>query len=148
METALLTARLSQDPSTKVGAVLTLGPNVLAISYNRFPYGIKEDDRMSNREVKLDLIVHAEEGCIMHAARHGIPILGSTLYVAATDGKAESWGGPPCVRCTASAIQAGIQTFISRPMKLAPSRWRNSIIFARRMIDEAGLEYREIEIPS
>jgi dCMP deaminase len=146
LDLALRVARISKDPSTKVGAVLTRNADILITAYNRFPFPMKEDERLENRDFKLDHIVHAEEGCLMAAARVGIRTNNSTLYVAATTGTDLAWGGPPCIRCTVSAIEAGVITFVSYPMKLAPSRWHESINKAKAVIAECELEYREVEI--
>ena len=53
-------------------------------------------------EQKISLICHAEENAIMHAARIGVSLKGSTAYV--------TW--PPCTRCARSLIQAGIKEIV------------------------------------
>ena len=141
---ALHTAQMSKDPSTKVGAVLVRARTVLATGFNGFPRGIIDSEaRLHNRDVKLDLVVHAEMNAVLAAARMGTSIADSVLYVAATDGTREVWGGPPCVRCTVECMQAGIIEFVSRPMKIAPSRWYESIQKSKELILEAGLLYRD-----
>ena len=43
----------SKDPSTKVGAVIVDDDKrVISIGYNGFPKGIKDDQRLENRELK------------------------------------------------------------------------------------------------
>jgi len=145
---AMFTAHMSKDPSTKVGAVLTSKDRtVLSTGYNGFPRNVIDSEaRLNNREVKLELVVHAEMNAVLAAARIGTSTRDSVLYVAATDGTHEVWGGPPCVRCTVECMQAGVVEFVSRPMKLAPSRWYDSIRKAKEIILEAGLKYREIPL--
>lgn len=146
---ALTASRLSKDPSTKVGAVLADSLyNILNVGWNQFPDKIAVDARMHDRILKNDLIVHAEQQCLSLAAKHGQRIAGSTLYVVATNDKAEVWGGPPCIRCTVAAINAGVIAFVSHQFKNAPSRWQASIELSRKIIHEAGLEYREYEAPN
>ena len=151
---ALRSASMSKDPSTKVGAVLTKQvlpgrrPNLLCTGFNGFPHGILDSlDRLNNRELKLEIVVHAEMNAVLTAAALGIATAGSTIYVAATDGTREIWGGPPCVRCTVECMQAGVIAFVSRPVKIAPSRWHESIAKAQALIVEAGLTYREVPLP-
>ncbi len=145
---ALQCAKMSKDPSTQVGAVLVNSyGNVISTGFNGFPRNvIDSDERLNDRAEKLDLVVHAEMNAVLAAARIGAPVYGSTMYVAATDGTKEIWGGPPCIRCTVECMQAGVIEFVSRPMKTAPSRWHDSILKAQLIIGEAGLKFREIPL--
>ena len=119
LQLALAHARMSKDPSTQVGAVI-VGPDreIRSAGFNGFPRGIADTpERLANRDTKLELIVHGELNAITAAARVGIPLLGCTLYVAATDDTGLVWGGPPCTRCTVHVIQAGIRHVCSAPQK-------------------------------
>lgn len=150
MDVALRTAMLSKDPSTRVGAVLARYDTPLAIistGYNGFPRGVYDtEQRLNERELKLQLVVHAEQNAILNAARSGVSTVGSVLYLAACDADGKTaWGGPPCVRCAVECIQAGINEIVSRPFKHAPSRWKESIELARAVLAEAGVSYREID---
>lgn len=147
LQMALTTARMSKDPSTKVGAVLVRNRTVLSTGFNGFPRDIADDSRLTRREEKLEIVVHAEMNAVLAAARMGTSIDGSTIYVAATDGTQEIWGGPPCVRCTVECMQAGVIEYVSRPAKLAPSRWQDSLRKAENLIREAGLIFREVPLP-
>ena len=100
----------SKDPSTKVGCIV-----------------VGED-----REQKYPMICHAEENAIMHAARIGISLKGTTAYV--------TW--PPCSRCTRSLIQAGV-TEVIYPKELdIPERWQKDFDIASGMMNEAGIIVR------
>lgn len=139
-------AKMSKDPSTRVGAVI-IGPDreIRSAGFNGFPRGIADtSERLTNRETKLELVVHAEMNAVLNAARVGIPMKGCTLYLSATDDTGAVWGGPPCVRCTVEVMQAGISCIVSRPFKAVPSRWKDSIEKARALLVEAGVEYREV----
>lgn len=145
MRKALECASMSKDPSTKVGAVLVKDRHAFSDGFNGFPVGVADNERLFDREQKLEFVVHAEMNAILFAAKRGIATCGSTLYVAARDATGgAAWGGPPCVRCTVECIQAGVTEFVSWPMKVAPSRWHTSIMKAREVIKEAGLLYREV----
>ena len=144
---ALAHARMSKDPSTQVGAVV-VGPDreVRAMGFNGFPRGILDSpERLADRDMKLRLTVHAERNALLSAARVGVPLLGCTLYLAATDSSGTVWGGAPCTHCTIEIIQAGIAHVVSPPIKTAPSRWRDDLLFARTLLDEANVPYREVE---
>lgn len=140
-------ARMSKDPSTKVGAVI-VGPDreIRSAGFNGFPRGIADtDDRLHDREQNLALVVHGEMNAILAAARVGTPLKGCTLYLAVTDTSGQIWGGPPCTRCTVEIIQAGIVQVVSIPFKSVPSRWLDDIQRAKGLLVEAGVNYREVE---
>lgn len=142
-------ARMSRDPSTRVGAII-VGPDreLRSAGFNGLPRGIADTSkRLADRELKNRLVVHGEMNAVLAAARVGIPVKGCTLYLAATDATDASklWGGPPCVRCTVELIQAGIVEIVTWPFKSVPSRWLEDITFARELLREAGIRYREVE---
>jgi dCMP deaminase len=139
-------ARMSKDPSTRVGAVI-VGPDreIRSAGFNGFPRGIADtEERLHDRETKLRLVVHGEMNAVLLAARVGTPLKGCTLYLAATDDSGSVWGGPPCVRCSVEVIQAGITEVVSFPRKAVPSRWSDDLVLAESLLTEAGVLYREI----
>lgn len=143
---ALVTARMSKDPRTQVGAVLVRSGEPVSSGYNGLPQGILDSaDRLQDKTVKNGLILHAEENAIILAARRGVSVVGSWLYLAATDDTDEVWGGPPCKHCALCLIQAGITGVIARPMKAVTS-WRESLEEARALLNEAGVFYHEVEL--
>lgn len=137
----------SKDPNTKVGCVIVKDGEIVSSGWNRFPNGVVQDDRIHDRDTKLSLIVHAEMAAILSAAKKGISLQGSTLYVLVIDAKTGNiWGGGPCLRCTVEIIEAGISKIVSIPFKDGNSNWKCSIEKSREILKEAGVEY--IEIPS
>jgi dCMP deaminase len=152
LEDAAHVARKSKDPSTKVGAVIVRpngdGPgDKIAEGWNGFPRGIADTgERLTDRDMKLKLVVHAEQNAILNAGRIGVSCLGAYLYVVATDKSGKVWGGPPCTRCTVETIQSGIIQVISYPLKTAPSRWHDDCKFAGTLLEEARVVYREFDM--
>ena len=147
LQLALDHARMSKDPSTRVGAIIT-GPDreIVSGGFNGFPRGIADTpERLNDRDTKLKLIVHAETNAILGAARLGAGLKGCTLYLAATDDSGMVWGGPPCTRCTVEIIQAGIGGIVSYSPKKVPSRWHEDLALARKLIEEVGISYLEYE---
>lgn len=143
-------AKMSKDPSTQVGAVI-VGPDkeIRSTGFNGFPRGIADTpERLNDREAKLELVVHGEMNAVLNAARIGVSVKGCTLYLAATDDSGLIWGGAPCVRCTVEIIQSGIAEIVAPPFKNTPSRWLDSIKKARALLEEAGIKYREVEMPN
>ena len=126
----------SKDPSTKVGCVV-VGEDreIRSTGFNGFPRGISDDnDRLTDREKKYPLICHAEENAIMHAARIGVSLKGSTAYV--------TW--PPCSRCARSLIQAGIKEVVYSTTEEVPERWLDDFNTSTGMLKEANVLVRPI----
>jgi len=135
---AMHIANWSKDPSTKVGCVV-VGEDreIRSTGFNGFPRGIKDDEeRLLDREQKYPLICHAEENAIMHAARIGVSLKGSTAYV--------TW--PPCSRCARSLIQSGIKEIIYPTPGEIPERWIEDFNISNGMISEAGVIVRTIDL--
>lgn len=107
----------SRDPSTKVGAVVVRPDKTIAsMGFNGFPRGVLDDERLNDREVKLRMILHAEQNAILSAHER---LAECTVYV---------WPMPPCSHCAAVLIQAGIKRVV------APSpqrRWVESCLLGR-----------------
>jgi dCMP deaminase len=91
-------------------------------------------DRLTDREKKYPLICHAEENAIMHAARIGVSLKGSTAYV--------TW--PPCSRCARSLIQAGIVEIVYPETNGIPERWQDDFNTSNGMLHEAGIQVRTV----
>lgn len=141
IEIARIVSEKSKDPSTKIGAVIVGTANqILSTGFNGFPRGI--DEKLSTRwerPIKYSYMCHAEVNAILNAARHGVSLEGSTLYL-------RGFGPPtvPCVECTKAVIQAGIKTVIGKSFKPVDEHWREDLEFAYNLLKEAGVDFREI----
>jgi len=146
LELALAYAQHSVDPSTRVGSLLVLDGVPIAGGWNGFADGLHEtEERLNDRDTKLELMVHAEMRAILNCARKGIAVKGATLYIVATDVKTQqTWGGPPCVRCAVECLQAGIMQVVSWPFKDTPSRWTDNLKSAAALLAEAHVTYRTV----
>ena len=126
-----LVSSWSKDPSTRVGAVIVQDKRIIATGYNGFPSGIDDDDRLHNREAKYALTVHAEMNAILNAAKAGVKLDGSTLYVN---------GLCVCQDCAKAVVASGIKRVVAtEPVQI--ERWQESLQKAKAMFDEAGVEY-------
>ncbi len=144
---ALENARMSKDPATQAGPVI-VGPDreVRSMGYNGLPRGIADTpQRLQDKDLKRSLIVHAEMNAILNAARIGVSTRGCTLYLALTDDSGQVWGGAPCTRCTVEIIQAGITEVVAKPFKNQTSYWTDSVEQARALLQEAQIQYREVD---
>jgi dCMP deaminase len=125
-------ATWSKDPSTQVGAVAVGHKGqILSQGYNGFPRGVKDFEyRLTEREVKYDLIVHAEMNCIYNATYNGVSLDGSTLYVH---------GLPICHECAKAIIQVGIQRVVMPEYFQVAAKWQTSFDKTKRMFNECNI---------
>ncbi len=121
----------SRDPSTKVGAVITDGKQIVSTGFNGFPRFVKDDHRLENREEKYELVVHAELNALLFAK---CDLVGHALY---------TYPLLPCSRCAGPIIQAGITQVIAP--KSCPDRWRASIDRSLSMFHEAAVQVRLVD---
>lgn len=123
----------SKDPSTKVGSVI-VDPNrrVISTGFNGLPSGVEDTlDRLHNRELKYQMIVHAERNAIIDARQS---LSGYSLYV---------WPMMPCSVCATMVIQAGIAEVVA-PHSDNP-RWVDSFGLTQEMFEEAGVDLILVE---
>lgn len=148
LKLALHHAKLSKDPSTKVGAIITTRDrDFISAGFNGLPRKLEDtEERLNNRETKLLLTVHAEMNAVLAAAKLGIKINDCTMYIVATDKSGEIWGGPPCHRCLVEILQTGISKIVTYEQKSVPTKWAESLNLSKKLIKEAGLEYKEIKL--
>lgn len=126
-------AQKSKDPSTKVGCVIVNGHNaILSTGYNGLPRNVMEQPARYERPAKYRWTEHAERNAIYNAARHGISLDGTTLFVT---------GLPPCADCARAIIQCGIkEVCVCVPAdSSASARWADETEISRIMFQEAGV---------
>lgn len=115
----------SKDPSTQVGAVVVdVNRHIVATGYNGFPPGIRDDERLESRSIKYDIVIHAEENCIIH----GGSLVGCTIY---------TYPLLPCSRCASKLIASGIRKVVSVPND--NERWIENINLSIELFREAGV---------
>jgi dCMP deaminase len=92
----------SKDQSTQIGAVIVgIDNEVLSTGYNSFPRGL--DDSLPERQERPEKYFwfeHAERNAIYNAARVGIPLKGSSIYLTS---------GLPCMDCARGIVNSGIK---------------------------------------
>jgi len=117
----------------KVGAVLVRNKRILTTGYNGPPSGIEHCEKRggcmrdelnipSGERMELSRAIHAEQNAIIQAAKMGISIENSTLYVSTH----------PCFTCAKMLINAGVKKIIYKE--------GYSDSFAKEILKEAGVE--------
>lgn len=121
----------SKDPSTKVGAVIVDKDNrIISTGYNGLPKGVEDThERIHNREIKLTMVVHAEENAILFSK---CDLSDKILFVTM----------PPCSHCACKIIQSGIKTVYSYQNK--NPKWDESIKISKQLFEESGVKFFEL----
>lgn len=128
----------SKDRSTKVGCVV-IGPgdNVLSTGYNGIARGVKDDvEERHQRPEKYKWFEHAERNAIFNAARNGIKLQGSSIYVTSLI---------TCIDCARGIIQSGISALYLEESAFSTSNergqaWIDQWTTSKRMFDESGVK--------
>jgi dCMP deaminase len=92
----------SKDESTQIGAVIVGKDNeILSTGYNSFPRGLDDSKKeRQERPEKYFWIEHAERNAVYNAARIGVSLKNSTIYLTS---------GVPCMDCARAIVNVGIQ---------------------------------------
>ena len=117
----------------KVGAIIVRDRRILSTGYNGPPQNIIHCDERggclrdklkipSGQRMELSRAIHAEQNAIIQAAKVGISIQGSTLYVTTH----------PCFTCAKMLINAGVKEIIYKDGY--PDE------FAKEILEEAGVK--------
>jgi dCMP deaminase len=133
LELAKHVSDYSKDPSTKVGAVVVDDDgNVRTVAYNGFPRGVEDsEERLNNRELKYQFVVHSELNAISTCARIGIPTKGATLVCTHF----------PCSVCAGAIVQAGFkEVVVFAPNEDFTSRWSDKNEIASIIFTEGGVD--------
>lgn len=100
MKIAIEMSKLSKAKRKKVGSVILTKQGVLLVGTNGTPSGW--DNTCEYNDVTSDYTLHSELNSLMKAAKEGVSVIGSTLYVTLS----------PCPRCCAMIAQAGIKEVV------------------------------------
>jgi dCMP deaminase len=128
----------SKDRSTKVGVVIVGEHNqIISTGFNGFPRKIDDDkDERHERPAKYSWTEHGERNAIYNAARHGIMLEGSSLYLNWTP-----WS--VCPDCCRAIIQSGIAKVIGPNRQFSKNKdWNFDV--TTEMFNEAGIIVKQI----
>lgn len=133
MAVALLSARRSKDPSTRVGACIVSPDNrIIGVGYNGLPRKF-DDSKFSwdNREKgdiynKYNFVVHAELNAILNSTKE---LHDGRIYVSLF----------PCNECAKAIIQSGITEVIYLDDKYAST---NEVIASKKMFSISQIKTR------
>ncbi|MGO0154799.1 deoxycytidylate deaminase [Leuconostoc mesenteroides] len=129
-QAAILSTR-STCTRLHVGAIIVRDHRIIASGYNGSVSGTPHCTEVGDLMVDGHCIraVHAEQNALMQAAKMGITIDGSEVYV--TD--------VPCVQCTKLLLQAGIN-------KIYFMRDYRNNVFAEELLAQKGIELKQVPL--
>ena len=135
MKVAYLVSERASCLRRSVGAVLVNNKQILSTGYNGAPCGISHCEEVGCLREELKVPsgerheicrgLHAEQNVILQAARHGVSVRGSILYIT----------NAPCSICAKMIINAGITEIVISdhyPDKMA-----------REILEEAKVKVRQ-----
>ena len=132
IEQARLVALWSKDTNRKNGAVIVNSDNiVLSQGYNGFPIGCDDRDKSRYEKPRKYMFTeHAERNALYFAARNGVSLKGSRMYMTMF----------PCADCARGMIQCGITKIIAPTPDVEHPTWGEHFKVAMVMLEEAGVE--------
>ena len=101
MQMAREMSTASKANRKQVGAILVTNNGVLLPGYNGTPAGWPNKCEDVNN-VTIPSVIHAELNCVLKAAKEGVSVIGSTIYVTLS----------PCVSCASMLAQAGVKRIV------------------------------------
>ena len=125
----------SKDKRTHIGAVIVGKDNeIVSTGYNSFPRGINDNiEERQERPEKYYWIEHAERNAIYNAARIGVSLRESTMYLTC---------GIPCSDCAKGIISSGIKRIHCKIKDATRNReyWDEHAKRSLQMFKESGVE--------
>ena len=125
----------SKDKRTHIGAVIVGKDNeIVSTGYNSFPRGINDNiEERQERPEKYYWIEHAERNAIYSAARIGVSLRESTMYLTC---------GIPCSDCAKGIISSGIKRIHCKIKDTTRNReyWDEHAKRSLQMFKESGVE--------
>ena len=125
----------SKDQSTQIGAVIVGVDNeILSTGYNSFPRGM--DDSLQERQERPEKYFwfeHAERNAIYNAARIGVSLKNSTIYITS---------GLPCMDCARGIVNSGIKIIWCKTVCTTKNKekWEESQSKSLQLLNECGVQ--------
>lgn len=128
-------SQFSDDVDTKVGCIITKDNRIISFGFNSIPFGCEKKENRLTRPEKYSWMLHAEEFAITYAARSGIKLDGTTLFV--------NWF--PCSRCAGLIVNSGITTiFAMEDSIVEDSKYYGDFLISKQKLIENNIEINYI----
>ena len=125
----------SKDKYTQIGAVIVgVDKEVLSTGYNSFPRGLNDTiDKRQERPEKYFWFEHAERNAIYNAARIGVSLKNSTIYLTS---------GLPCMDCARGIVNSGVKIVWCKQVCTTKNKekWEESQMKSMQLLNECGVQ--------
>lgn len=125
----------SKDKHTQIGAVIVGEDNeVLSTGYNSFPRGMDDSkEERQERPEKYFWFEHAERNAIYNAARIGVSLKNSTIYLTS---------GLPCMDCARGIVNSGVKVVWCKRVCTTKNKekWEESQVKSMQLLNECGVQ--------
>jgi dCMP deaminase len=130
-------ASWSKD-STKVGCVVVDDQcDILATGYNGYPRGVDDTVEIrKQRPAKYLFTAHAEANAVFAAARRGVKLEGSTLFLS----NLYPHTTIPCAECAKAIVQAGIKRVVCELPHVRTEQWEDHFKVTSEIFRESGVD--------
>jgi dCMP deaminase len=125
----------SKDESTQIGAVIVgIDNEILSTGYNSFPRGMDDSKKeRQERPEKYFWFEHAERNAIYNAARIGVSLKNSAIYLTS---------GLPCMDCARGIVNSGIKIVWCKKECTTKNKekWEESQMKSLQLLNECGVQ--------
>lgn len=138
MYISILVSEMSNDPSTKTGAVIVnANDEILSYGYNATPEGYENKINWNNRdgwlETKYPYVIHAERRAIYSGFKACKDLSDTSMYATLF----------PCNECALAIIDSGINHLYYLSDKYHDKEFSEA---ARRLLDGCNVAYEQMEL--
>jgi len=123
-------SKLSEDKKRQVAALIVKDNNVISYGVNKIPESLNKFDERKSKQFKSFWLEHAERDAIFKAARDGINLKNSEIYVNYF----------PCCDCARAIISSGIKTIYTPKPDLTHQKWGESWKISTIMFGESDVD--------
>jgi dCMP deaminase len=115
LDNAVRFGQTSASNRLKVGCMFVRDGNIVSHGVNGTPAGWPHNDCEGEEGKTLPEVLHAEENAILKAARDGISLKDTTIYLSHS----------PCLYCASKLVAVGV----------------NKVVFSQFYRDDSGIKY-------
>lgn len=123
-------SKLSEDKKRQVAALIVKDDNIISFGVNKLPENINKFEERKSKQLKGFWMEHSERDAIYKAARDGISLNDTEIYVNYF----------PCCDCARAIICSGIKKIYTPKPDLTHSKWGESWKIATIMFGESDVE--------
>ncbi len=122
-------SNLSDDTEKGVAAIIVKNDNIISYGVNKLPKGCLKLEERCEAPLKYDWLEHAEKDAIFKAAKDGVKLKNSKMYVNYF----------PCCDCARAIISSGIKKIYAPKPDFTNQKWGESWKISLTMFSESDV---------